>query len=188
MRLSASQIETFTNCRRKWGWRYLDGIEEPTNPAAVKGRAVHAVLEQYLSGGQIDFTTEIGYIAASGLEHLPKPGTPGLLIEQEFHYEGPSGHTYLGYKDLEEPGIVTDHKTTSDLRWQKTAEELRDDIQATLYAVDYFRKHPEEPHVGLRWVYYQTKNTKKSAVTHIRVAQPETWQRFLAIEQIARQA
>ena len=187
MRLSASQIETFTNCRRKWGWRYLDGIEEPPNPAAEKGRAVHAVLEQYLSGGQIDFTTEIGYIAASGLEHLPKPGTPGLLVEQEFHFEGPSGHTYLGYKDLEEPGIVTDHKTTSDLRWQKTAEELRDDIQATLYAVDYFRKHPEEPHVGLRWVYYQTKNTKKSAVTHIRVAQPETWQRFLAIEQIAKQ-
>ena len=187
MRLSASQIQTFTDCQRKWGWRYLDGIEEPPNPAAEKGRAVHAALEQYLSGWQIDFTTEIGYIAASGLEHLPKPGTPGLLIEQEFHFEGPSGHTYLGYKDLEEPGIVTDHKTTSDLRWQKTAEELRDDIQATLYAVDYFRKHPEEPHVGLRWVYYQTKNTKKSAVTHIRVAQPETWQRFLEIERIAEQ-
>lgn len=187
MRLSASQIETFTNCRRKWAWRYLDGVEESPSKAAELGRAVHAELEKYLSGGDVDFTTEIGYIAASGLEHLPKPGTPGLLIEQEFHFEGPSGHTYLGYKDLEEPGIVTDHKTAGDLKWQKTADELRKDIQATLYAVDYFRKHPEEPHVGLRWVYYQTKNTRKSAVTHIRVSQPETWQRFLEIEQIAEQ-
>ncbi|HXB28081.1 MAG TPA: PD-(D/E)XK nuclease family protein [Gemmatimonadaceae bacterium] len=187
MRLSASQIQTFTECQRKWAWRVLDGVEEPPNKAAELGGQVHAELEKYLRGESIDFTTELGYIAASGLQHLPAPGTPGLLIEQEFHFEGPSGHTYLGYKDLEEPGIVTDHKTTSDLRWQKTEDELRLDIQATLYAVDYFRKHPEEPHVGLRWVYYQTKNTRKSAVTHIRVSQAEVWQRFLAIEQIAEQ-
>lgn len=187
MRLSASQIQTFTECQRKWAWRVLDGVEGPPNKAAELGGLVHAELEKYLSGGDVDFTTEVGYIAASGLEHLPKPGTPGLLIEQEFHFEGPSGHTYLGYKDLEEPGTVTDHKTTGDLKWQKTADELRKDIQATLYAVDYFRKHPEEPHVGLKWVYYQTKNTRKSAVTHIRVNQPETWQRFLEIEQIAEQ-
>lgn len=185
LRLSASQIQTFSNCQRAWAWKYVAGVEEPPSPAAEKGRAVHAELEKYLKGGAIDFTTEIGYIAAAGLEHLPKPGTPGLLIEQEFHFEGPSGHSYLGYKDLEEPGTVTDHKTTSDLRWQKSQEELRADIQATLYATDYFRQHPEEPQVGLRWVYYQTKNTRKSAVTYIRVSQPETWQRFLEIEKIA---
>ena len=187
MRLSASQIQTFSDCQRKWAWRIIEGIEEPPNKAAELGGLVHAELEKYLTGGSVDFTTEVGYIAAAGLEHLPKPGTPGLLVEQEFHFEGPSGHTYLGYKDLEEPGTVTDHKTTSDLRWQKTADELRTDIQATLYAVDYFRKHPDEPRVGLRWVYYQTKNTKKSAVTHIRVDQTETWQRFLEIEKIAEE-
>ena len=192
MRLSASQVQTFIDCQRKWAWRYTEGVEEPSNASAEKGKAVHAVLEQYLSGGAIDFTTEIGYIAASGLEHLPKPGTPGLLVEQEFHFEGPSGHTYLGYKDLEEPaltplmiGIVYDHKTTSDLKWQKTEEQLRDDIQATLYAVDYFRKNPAHLEVELRWVYYQTKNTKKSAVTRLRVNQAETWQRFLEIEKTA---
>ena len=78
-----------------------------------------------------------------------------------------------------------DHKTTSDLRWQKTPEELKTDIAATLYAVDYFRDHPDENEVELRWVYYQTKNTKKSAVTRLRVIQTETWQQFLAIEKIA---
>ena len=185
MRLSASQVQTFVDCQRKWSWRYVEGVEDLPSPAAELGRAVHAELEKYLHGGEIDFTTEIGYIAAAGLEHLPKPGTPGLHIEEEFHFEGPSGHSYLGYKDLEEPGAVTDHKTTSDLRWQKTPEDLKTDIQATLYAVDYFRKYPEENDVELRWVYYQTRNTRKSAITRLRVHQEETWKRFLEIERIA---
>jgi hypothetical protein len=187
LRLSASQVQTFVDCQRKWAWRYVEGVEEPPNAAAELGRSVHAELEKYLNGGEIDFTTEIGYIAAAGLEHLPKPGTPGLLVEQEFHFEGPSGHSYLGYKDLEQPGAVTDHKTTSDLRWQKTPEDLKTDIQATLYAVDYFRKYPEDSDVELRWVYYQTRNAKKSAITRLRVYQEETWDKFLAIEKIAEQ-
>ena len=187
MRLSASQVQTYVDCPRKWAWRYVEGVEDTPSPAAELGKSVHAELEKYLSGGEIDFTTEAGYIAAAGLEHLPKPGAPGLLIEQEFHFEGPLGHSYLGYKDLEQPGAVIDHKTTSDLKWQKTSEDLKKDIQATLYAVDYFRKYPEEIDVELRWVYYQTRNTRKSAVTRLRVYQPEIWQRFLEIEQIAEQ-
>jgi PD-(D/E)XK nuclease superfamily len=198
VRLSASQIQTFSDCQRKWAWRVIEGIEAPSSPSADLGKSVHAELEKYLAGGEIDFTSEVGYIAASGLEHLPKPGTwvangdiqrwvptPGLLIEQEFHFEGPSGHTYLGYKDLEAPGVIYDHKTTGDLKWQKTAEDLSKDIQATLYATDYFRNHPDEPDVELRWVYYQTKNTKKSAITKLRVSQTETWQKFLEIEKTA---
>lgn len=187
MRLSASQVQTFSDCPRKWAWRYVAGVEEPPGPAAELGKLVHATLEKYLNGGEIDFTTEVGYIAASGLEYLPKPGTEGLLVEEEFHFEGPSGHSYLGYKDLEMPGVVYDHKTTSDLKWQKTAEDLSKDIQATLYAVDYFRKHPDENEVELRWVYYQTRNTKKSAITILRVNQAEAWNRFLGIEKIAEQ-
>src|SRR5271166_4554171 len=195
MRLSASQVQTFSDCQRKWAWKYVAGVEEPPSPAAELGRAVHAELEKYLRGGEINFTTEVGYIAAAGLEHLPKPGTLGLRVEEEFHFEGPSGHSYLGYKDLEVPGVVQlaqigivyDHKTTSDLKWQKTEDDLKKDVQATLYAVDYFRNHPDEADVELRWVYYQTKNTKKSAVTRLRVSQEQAWQRFLEIEQIAQQ-
>lgn len=187
LRLSASQIDTFTKCQRKWAWRYIENVEEPPNEAAELGRDVHAQLETYLRGGALDFTRETGYIAAAGLEHLPKPGTPGLRIEEEFHFFGPSGHSYLGYKDLEAPGAVYDHKSTSSLKWQKTPEQLKTDVQAVLYATDYFRNHPEDPCVELRWVYYQTKNTKKSAVTSLVVLQDETWQRFLEIEKIAEE-
>jgi len=48
MRLSASQIQTFTECQRKWAWRVLDGVEEPPNKAAELGGQVHAELEKYL--------------------------------------------------------------------------------------------------------------------------------------------
>ena len=166
------------------------GIETPPNAAAELGGKVHAELEKYLLGGEIDFTTEAGYIAASGLEHLPKPGTPGLHVEEEFHFFGPSGHSYLGYKDVELSsndgiGIVYDHKTTSDFRWQKTADDLKKDIQAILYAVDYFRRNPDAPEVELRWVYYRTKNARKSAVTQLRVNQEHAWKQFLDIEKTA---
>ena len=187
MRLSASQIQTFVDCQRKWSYKYADGIEEPPNASAELGRAVHAELEKYLKGGEIDFTTEIGYIAASGLHHLPKPGAEGMRVEEEFHFEGPSGHSYLGYKDLEMPRVVYDHKSAGDLKWQKTEEDLKTDIQATLYAVDYFRNHPDELEVELRWVYYQTKGAKKSAVTKVTRHQDEAWDRFLKIEQVAEQ-
>jgi CRISPR/Cas system-associated exonuclease Cas4 (RecB family) len=187
MRLSASQVQTFLDCQRKWAWRYIAGIEEPPSASAELGRAVHAELEKYLRGGEIDFTTEVGYIAASGLQHLPKPGAEGMQIEAEFHFEGPSGHSYLGYKDLEMPRVVYDHKSTGDLKWQKTEEDLKTDIQATLYAADYFRNNPDELEVELRWVYYQTRGTKKSAVTRVTRHQGEVWDRFLEIERVAEQ-
>ena len=119
----------------------------------------------------------------------PKSGhrCPACWSSRSFTSSVLRGHSYLGYKDLQVPGIVFDHKSTSDLKWQKTEEELRKDIQATLYAVDYFREHPDENEVELRWVYYQTKNTRKSAVTRARVNQTETWNRFFEIEQIAEQ-
>jgi PD-(D/E)XK nuclease superfamily len=172
MRLSASQVQLFRNCQRAWAFRYIQGIESPPGPGAVLGGSVHAQLETYLLGGDLDFTTEVGYIAASGLAHLPQPGTPGMRVEHEFHFLGPSGHSYLGYKDVElhpsitrgERGVIIDHKTTSDLRWQKSPETLLTDIQATLYAVDFFRERPNENDVELRWVYYLTRGTKKSAI------------------------
>jgi PD-(D/E)XK nuclease superfamily len=188
LRLSASQVQTYEDCPRKWSWQYVAKIVAPPNAAAELGGRVHSELEKYLNGGEIDFTTEAGYIAASGLEHLPKPGTVGMLVEEEFHFWGPSErHSYLGYKDVEVPGIVFDHKTTSDLRWQKTVDDLRADIQATLYAADYFRRHSDETEVELRWVYYQTKNARKSAVTVLRVHRTDVWNRFLHIEQIANE-
>lgn len=197
MRLSASQINTYRDCKRKWGWSYILKIKGPPNASAQLGSAVHEQLETYLKGGSLDFTTEAGNIAASGLENLPKPGTPGMKIEEEFHFRGPSGHDYLGYIDVEcSPeskqakfglpiGVVIDHKTTGDLRWQKTADDLRTDVQAQLYATQHFMEHQAAEGVELRWNYLLTKKTRKSAVTSLIVTPEQTWEQFLEIEKTA---
>ena len=197
LRLSASQVQLFRNCQRAWAWKYVAKVETPSNAAAELGGVIHKELENYLEGGSLDFTIEAGNIAASGLEHLPLPGTPGMEVEIGFHFYGPSGHSYLGYKDVELPpgawkaangrGVVIDHKSTSDFRWAKTSETLPSDVQATLYAVDFFRLHPDQPEVELRWVYYRTKGSKQSLLTVAVVNQQDTWRRFLEIEKTAEE-
>jgi hypothetical protein len=52
---------------------------------------------------------------------------------------------------------VGDHKTTSDLQWAKTPEDLLTDPQAVIYA-----KNEGDTDVDLLWIYYQTKKTRKS--------------------------
>jgi hypothetical protein len=190
-RNSASQIAVYSACKRKWAWHYVVGVEVPQHPAAAFGEEVHAQLARYLSGGPIDFTKESGYVAASGLQHLPRPRTPGMRVEDDeestaFAFVGFGGHTYYsGYLDLDFPGTVVDHKTTGDLKWAKTPDQLRRDPQAVIYSVEYFRRHPDEPSVELRWVYYQTKKTKKSCVTSVHVTQIEIFERFKEIELIS---
>ena len=190
LRLSASQIACFRDCQRQWGWRYISKLPSPSNASAQLGTECHAQLENYLSGGDIDFTKESGEIISPGIEHLPRPGTPGMLLEEQFSFEGPSGHTYMGYKDVElvpcEGGVdvpaVIDHKTTSDLKWAKTEKDLLKDPQATIYAVDAFRKNPSAETVDLKWIYYQTRKTRKSVVTHLRVTASDILPSFEHIE------
>lgn len=193
MRLSASQLSSFRDCQRKWAWQKIANIQTPPNASASLGLEVHKQLERYLEGGSFDFTTEAGEIAASGVEFLPRPNAPGLKCEEGFAFEGPSGTEYIGYKDVEitppdeggEPTII-DHKTTSDLKWQKTVEQLRNDPQAVLYAIDAFRKNPSARAVHLKWIYYQTRGTRKSRITHLRILPEELLSPFEKIEQQAK--
>ena len=189
MRVSASSVSTWRDCQRKWAWRYIAGIKTEPNASAALGSECHDQLQTYLEGGDLDFTKESGEIAASGTQHLPRPLTPGMKCEEEYAFEGPSGHVYFGFKDVEitpqVPGdvpVVIDHKTTSDLKWQKRESDLLKDPQAVLYAVDAFAKNPTAQQVELKWVYYQTRGTRKSSVTHLRVVPEQIHPEFQAIE------
>lgn len=192
-RRSPSQIAAFRDCQRKWAWAQIAGIRHPSNASAELGTETHGQLETYLSGGNLDFTKESGEIAASGLEHLPLPGTAGMRLEVPFSFFGPSGQEYMGYKDVEitpPPGgvpLVIDHKTTSDLKWAKRPKDLLTDPQAVLYAVDAFIKNPEATCVDLKWIYYQTKRTRKSQATYLRVLPEEIHRTFLDIETTAHE-
>ncbi len=121
---SASQIETFLDCRRKWAWDKIARIPRPTNGSAALGDRVHAQLEGYLDGGSFDFTEvvsgrKVAEIAASSIHLLPEPCAPGpegeteaeqvarharhgMAIEGEFRWQSESTKfVYTGRKDLQ---------------------------------------------------------------------------------------
>ena len=222
MRFSPSAVATFRGCPRKWAWRAVSGIEGVSTAAAELGKKVHDELEKYLNGGQLDFSTEVGYIAASGIHHLPRPGTPGLKTEGDFFFQGPWEHQYSGRIDFSVSPVsvpvgsvpvgsvpvgsvpvgsvpavpvgtpvcapvVGDHKTTRDFRWKKTEQQLLDDEQCIIYATKYFIENPNQTEVELRWVYYSTGSTKKSAVTSIRINHEHTYRGLEKIEATARE-
>lgn len=145
---SASQIQLFRECPRKWAWKYIAKLPSPPNKAAQLGIEVdEGQLQPFLRDGRpFDYTRESGYIAASGLGHLPPAQSPGLEVQRHFILPSRGEYAFQGYIDLwlpdssvvpDLPGgapFVGDFKTTSDLKWAKSEEALRHDVQAMLYA------------------------------------------------------
>ena len=197
--ISASQISTFRECQRKWAWRHIAKLETPPHPSAALGTEVHDTqLGPYLTEGKpFDYTRDSGYIAASLLEFLPQPKTPGMVVEKHFILPSPASggeFAYQGYKDLWLPGglpgssgdipAVVDFKTTSDLKWAKNEKALSVDVQAMLYATNaLFETKAKE--VDLAWLYAQTRGARKSKRTYLRVHEDHVIEQFRAIEETA---
>jgi len=169
---SATQVDTFRLCKRKWAWRYLDGIESEPHPSAQLGTEVHAQLEGWLREGKmLDMSTRAGLIAMSSLHLLPSPKS--CDVERPFLIEL-FGFRFRGFKDFERgpeihrsngtwiSGFVGDHKTSTDPnKWGKTAEDLRNDTQAILYAAEHLHRF-EAPSVELHWNYLRTSGSPKA--------------------------
>lgn len=132
--VSPSQLDTYLTCKRKWGFRYLDGIEAPPHRSAKVGTRVHEILETWLRDATppvIDEKMVIdnheyfpGRIAMEAIPFLPPPG-PHLTLEQEFRNKHWLGYKDVRYRAAENHVVVMDHKTTSDLGWAKTLRTSR---------------------------------------------------------------
>ncbi len=184
---SPSQIATYRECARKWAFGTIAKIRAPPNQSAALGTETHWQLETYLNGGQLDYTKESGYIAASGVHHLPTPPLSKLNLESRFKFQSPmTGFWYHGIRDVFLPQgtlsqymdpLVIDHKTTSSLKWAKTPEDLLTDVQAMVYAYSAMSTS-----VRLRWVYYQTKGARKSLPVEVIVSRDHVVEQFSKIE------
>lgn len=189
---SPSGLTTAQSCQRKYAWRYIAGLREREYTFAdidatyrpigavesrnysrlrsrALGTAVHAVLEAHYRGSAVDWSTEPGRIAQSGLLLLPEP-SPDCVVEQEISLTSPGDDPihFTGRCDLYADGVLYDFKTTSDLRYAKTPEELRADPQVALYAAHWL---PYVPAGNLlcKWVYLRTRGSAKSAVSQVAV-------------------
>jgi hypothetical protein len=149
-------------CERKWGYKYLDGIESPPRPDAQRGIDAHAALAKYLTGKLP--ADDLPAWLRVGLPHLPAPGTPGLVVEEggqdergaPFSFEL-RGHTFIGFRDFavldRDPPLVGDHKTTKNLKYAKKPKALLADYQGAIYAADAMARSGKRE-CDLAWIYY----------------------------------
>ena len=165
--VSASEIEVYDLCPRKWAFGYIEKKRAPPNDAAALGTRVHSILQFWLRDGKPpDTLTDEGAIAASGLHLLPPPRFPTLVTEEGFRFTSRRAW-YTGFKDFryrDSNGLlhVGDHKTTKAATWMKTPEEILCHPQALIYAVDEFFKNPNDTHLALDWVYYKTVGARRA--------------------------
>jgi hypothetical protein len=190
---SASQIETFLQCARKWAFKYIEGVETPAHPNALLGSRVHKQLETHLKGGSFTFVHEDGTVDESGaiaqaaLGHIPDPLSPGLVVEGSFVVQSlRTGFLYQGFKDVEMPGLVHDHKSTGNLRYAKTSDDLLWDTQAILYAQDHLDFYGTDL-VRLRWLYLPTKGSKVARPVEVEVTREHAAQVMPVIEGVAHE-
>lgn len=172
IRLSATQIDAYLQCPRKWGWRYLDKIKVPKHPKTALGGRCHEVLEAWLKTHKpldLDETMQIeikeklktyypGRIVQPALVHLPPP-SQFLSVEEEISFSI-DGIEFVGYVDLAWQNvagqhILQDHKTCSTFKYMDD-KNLLTDTQGVLYASHRLASQGLDE-VHLKWVYMKTE-------------------------------
>ena len=187
MAISPSQLKTAfdpeTGCLRKWGHQQIDGEREPPTASTQLGTDTHAQLERYhrsafqKPGENLPLVmpdnSDPGILAQQLVPIIPKPRKqsptwPG----PEFGFAFSVGSVdYKGFIDLshvatadewpykENCAVVHDYKTTKNLKYALTADQLEKDPQRVIYSVAVLR-HFDTEHSAARWHYVQTQPTR----------------------------
>lgn len=145
IRVSPSQIKVVRRCERKWAFKYIDRLPEPTTAKQQFGTDGHSHLEEWIKKGVAPPNNETGQAAKQLIrqDFIPAP-SPQLARWVEKKVEIPVPHIHpeaqiRGYSDLIvppallEPVIVADYKFTSSLRWALTPKKAEKDPQALIY-------------------------------------------------------
>ncbi len=168
--VSASQIDKFDTCQRRWGFHYISGIKEDAGASADLGKEMHGIGEEYLkTGAYPDRLTQAGAMFISGLPYLPPPGSGGVEGKIDFVIAGVRYLGFIDYRGSRVPGfdpdqiVVLDHKSSSDPKkyglWTKAAFLMNP--QALIYATHEVTVN-EAPDAHMRWLYYWSKTKSGS--------------------------
>lgn len=184
---SASQVALFEKCERAWYFQSVEGLRSPPTPSQAFGTNTHKELENVLAvpnyrvkpdfvpivtvakSARYDARYGGGLVMPDPIEDLVKnPATyPTFRVEGEFlipTYTG--GPFWKGFIDLwlpfRKPPEVLDYKTTSDLRYAKTPDELLTDVQMVSYAKRGFIVQPEAKIIRTTHLYLTTRGKPKA--------------------------
>jgi hypothetical protein len=151
---SASQVSSFRLCARKWYFKNVMHLPEPESRALRDGKVFAEECEVYMrtgsTGGLSATTRPVAALVAE--ERFPKPKHINTLVEYPIGEDtrpltAPGEHATIldvdgtpgvGFMDVchlkEDRPVVWDFKSTKSKRYVKTQDELRVDVQMTLYA------------------------------------------------------
>lgn len=173
--VSPSQLATFKECRRKWAYRYIDGIKAPPKKEQEFGLEGHKRNEGWLRNAKHVGDDDVGLVCQQGIKpgYMPTPASD-LLIEAKLEIPILDGKAkMIGYVDCVLPPrqvgeakiwtmpVCHDWKFTKDLRWAMTPSELFEDSQAAVYTYWLQRKY-DAAKVVARWVYFCGRLNSKS--------------------------
>jgi len=184
---SATEIDSFLLCRKKWAFSYLDNLDPAPSKATELGSAVHKVLENYLRTNSITYDTTEGRIASTGLKFLPENLDPAHIERHIFF--SIEAHIFHGFIDFfhhlgSQIWLIGDHKTCSSFSSALKPEELKTNTQANIYAQWAFRERNADT-VKLKWIYYRTKSTPEARLVEASLTKDEALENFQPILQAA---
>lgn len=195
--ISPSQIKAYRTCPRRFTFRYIEGLKEPSSDAMEHGKAMHLQLENYVLRGQ----TPRHAHALSVIPHGPRPLT--ALAERKVVWPAAAsyGHPlgpeplpwdYLGIIDFTgvllslanmrlspfmEPGapvLFGDYKFTSNLKYAlevyKGLLVDRETLKVdpqSTMYADYFFQNGWTDITG-KWIYTQTKGRTRTVPVVVR--------------------
>ncbi len=175
--VSASQLETFNQCARKWAFDKLDRIERKQHAGALESEKLHAECEEYHKTGVFPVSSA----AQTAARLAPKPSET-VLVEQGFEWQLEEGIIFTGFidvLDITDPKHIQiwDYKFYRDLRYAKTSsEDLTKDIQRIVYTHILFQEFPEAETVSFGLIQVAKRPPYKVATINYRS------ERFMAKE------
>ena len=179
--VSASAIQCFEDCEKKFFDKYVLKEREPGTDATDLGGEIHDLLENYVENGTpIDTSTKAGMIASGAIPYIPLPKTEGIGCEvtlDDLPLKEACVLPFKGFIDLldtrEDVIVLTDYKTSSNpKKYGKTAAQLKTNTQMVIYAKHVFDNYDCEK-IVLRHIYLQTKGKNYTAPVEVIVTKNE---------------
>lgn len=180
LHLSATRVDTFRKCKRKWAFEYIARVPYAPSPWLAFGTLFHAHAERYFGTGKLpdlalltkpgntlteDETAAVLFMKS--LKHWPKYRPNYFEVERSFSTSVPGG-LFTGSVDLvlmlEQ--IIGDHKTTSDLKWAPDVGTLITWPQPVCYSYNTAKELGWKEN-RCRWVYTE-KVTGRTQVVHTK--------------------
>lgn len=167
--MSASQIETWDSCRRKWWFSKPQKMPELDKGFQIYGNVIHSVADRFFAADDLGYDVktkkpvnlfpdgweiscdrtnpkkvlgtvtpqeqaQIKLLVKRAIEEGIWVRMPGREAEASFFRKVSDRIAIIGYIDLLLPDEVVDHKSTKNMRYAKSGEDLLTNTQMLVYA------------------------------------------------------